>query len=425
LNVSLNKSGEQKLREVIDSGKDDYSLIKQVEKSKIVKVKDSRNSDIKESKNKDVLDNEELGESDKKKYFGISDDVEFLKRKNTVKTGAEESRNEKQVTVPQQIEVKSKESSKEDIILDTLSDKEMSDFEDKLDVKNISGSRSLDEQKIITPDKAPSVKDTEFESSEKTDNMNNSDSKYATVSILSELNKKDSIEEIKRSKTALSKEQESLEIATANKLTDLIYSAMLAEIKAELFPPRPLFLLTADLDKIELEQAMMYLNDMSVEKEAALLKEYLKYSGGDDVDFGAWDDDKLGDSEDNKMFSDSGRLVLYERKGISTDLFSIERYVDELADEVDDKCKSKFLTDTFSPIKKDSMEMLNQLQNSDIGTYDHFETDLNSIAILPLEVYLELEKKRKSKDIEESKSDRSGSEDVNKTRQKELKLLKE
>ena len=37
------------------------------------------------------------------------------------------------------------------------------------------------------------------------------------------------------------------------------------------------------------------------------------------------------------MFSDSGKLVLYERKGISTDLFSIEKYVDELADEVDAK----------------------------------------------------------------------------------------
>jgi hypothetical protein len=31
------------------------------------------------------------------------------------------------------------------------------------------------------------------------------------------------------------------------------------------------------------------------------------------------------------------------------------------------------------------METLNQLQNSDIGSYDHFETDMNSIAILPLE----------------------------------------
>lgn len=124
---------------MIEAAKDDYSLIKQVEKSKIVKVKDSRNSDIKESKNKDVLDNQDLGDSDKKKYFGISDDVEFLKKKNTVKTATEDSRNEKQVTTSHQIGVASNESLKEDIILDTLSDKEISDFEDKTDSKNISG----------------------------------------------------------------------------------------------------------------------------------------------------------------------------------------------------------------------------------------------------------------------------------------------
>jgi len=145
-----------------------------------------------------------------------------------------------------------------------------------------------------------------------------------------------------------------MELDTANKLADLIYSAMIAEIKAELFPPRPLFLLTADLDKIDLEQALIYLNDMSVEKEAALLKEYLKYSGGEDIDLSSWEIDKQDrESDESKMFSDSGKLVLFERKGISTDLFSIERYVDELATEVDNSCKAKFLTDTFTPIKKD------------------------------------------------------------------------
>jgi hypothetical protein len=78
--------------------------------------------------------------------------------------------------------------------------------------------------------------------------------------------------------------------------------------------------------------------------------------------------------------------------------------------------------------------MLNQLQNSDIGSYDHFETDLNSVAILPLQTYLELEKNRKTKEIEENKSDSSSSGDgkndvlrskESKAKQKEAKLLKE
>lgn len=142
------------------------------------------------------------------------------------------------------------------------------------------------------------------------------------MSILTELNKKN--QEVFA--------DNSLETITANKLTELIYSAMLAEIKAELFPPRPLFLLTADLDKIDLEQALFYLNEMSSEiKEQALLREYLKYSGGDDIDLHSWEGDRHErDSDESRMFSDSGKLVLYERKGISTDLFSIEKYVDEL-----------------------------------------------------------------------------------------------
>jgi hypothetical protein len=81
------------------------------------------------------------------------------------------------------------------------------------------------------------------------------------------------------------------------------------------------------------------------------------------------------------------------------------------------------------------METLNQLQNSDIGSYDHFETDLNSIAILPLEVYLELEKIRKNKEIEEVKSENSSSDENSfstkmnnkdkKSKTNEVKLLRE
>lgn len=38
---------------------------------------------------------------------------------------------------------------------------------------------------------------------------------------------------------------------------------------------------------------------------------------------------------------------------------------------------------------------MNQLQNSDIGCYDHFEVDLNKIAVLHLDLYLQIEKPRK------------------------------
>lgn len=293
-------------------------MLKQVERNKIIKPKESRNSNIKHSKNEPI--DPELGDEDKKKYYGISDDVEFLKKKN--KNKHEESRNEKKVQNAQH--KSTNESLKEDIVLDNLSDKPSED--DRFDAKHIIGSQSLD---AVTPSKDDSERDT--------DGLNGSDSKYATVSILSELNAKETKEELKLLDLN-EDEKRSIEVTTANKLTELIYSAMLAEIKAELFPPRPLFLLTADLEKIELEQAMIYLNEMSVEKEAALLKEYLKYSSGEDIDFNSWDGDRNDrDSDESKMFSDSGKLVLYERKGISTDLFAIENYVDELSTEIDEK----------------------------------------------------------------------------------------
>jgi hypothetical protein len=267
--------------------------------------------------------------------------------------GSDNSRNDKKVQQDQHKSENTDGSLKEDIIIDIHTESPQEDVEDKNDDKNIVGSQSLDD---TTPSNAEKSKDNPYadEEGEKTDSLNNSDSKYATVSILSELIKqeKDEKTEKKNAETQNETNDTTMEENTADRLCDLIYSAMVAEIKAELFPPRPLFLLTADLEKIDLEQALIYLNDMSVEKEAALLKEYLRYSGGDDSDLISWEADRNErDSDESKMFSDSGKLVLYERKGISTDLFSIEKYVDELASEVDDKCKPKFLTDTFSPLK--------------------------------------------------------------------------
>lgn len=325
------------MKDVIGQANDDYNLIKQVEKNKIVKTKESRNSDIKQAKN-EAVDQDNLDEERKEKYYGVNDDIDFHRRNKASKSSTNDSRNDKRIQNLQQKSSKTDNSLKEDIVIDNASDKDDSDIDDRDDHPQIIGSQSLQNPENEMDGKAQSSFDN---SSEKdTNNLSGSGSKYATVSILSELHKKNVT--IKNDELNLLEldddEKKEIETTTANKLTDLIYSAMLAEIKAEVFPQRPLFLLTADLDKIDLDQAMVYLNDMSVEKEAELLKEYLKYSGGDDADFESWDNDKNDkDNEENKMFSDSGKLVLYERKGISTDLFSIENYVDELSTEIDDK----------------------------------------------------------------------------------------
>lgn len=47
----------------------------------------------------------------------------------------------------------------------------------------------------------------------------------------------------------------------------------------------------------------------------------------------------------------------------------------------------------IEPIKKSPRDVLNQLQNSEIGSYEHFEQHYPPV--LPLETYLKLERRRK------------------------------
>lgn len=94
--------------------------------------------------------------------------------------------------------------------------------------------------------------------------------------------------------------------------------------------------------------------------------------------------------------------MIFERRGIKTDLFAIERYVEEVLDEVLSNIglikpyvgeKGRFVNNIQSAISKNPREVLNQLQNSEIGSYEHFE--VNYPAVLPLDLYLRLEKRRK------------------------------
>jgi hypothetical protein len=51
------------------------------------------------------------------------------------------------------------------------------------------------------------------------------------------------------------------------------------------------------------------------------------------------------------------------------------------------------------PISKNAQEVLNQLQNSEIGSYEHFEQHFPSV--LPLETYLKLERRRKDQRLKD------------------------
>eukprot|EP00347_Sterkiella_histriomuscorum_P007962 403346899 len=98
------------------------------------------------------------------------------------------------------------------------------------------------------------------------------------------------------------------------------------------------------------------------------------------------------ETNSNTFLSESGRFLIFERRGIKTDLFAIERYVEEVLDEIL-RDQSRFQTSISQPISKNAREVLNQLQNSEIGSYEHFEP--NYPVVLPLDLYLRLERRRK------------------------------
>jgi len=86
---------------------------------------------------------------------------------------------------------------------------------------------------------------------------------------------------------------------------------------------------------------------------------------------------------------DTQRFLIFDRQGIQTDLFAIERYVDEILEEVLSN-REEFQRSIQIPLISDSNKMLNTLQNSEIGSYEHFQE--NFPQVLQLNMYLTLEK---------------------------------
>jgi hypothetical protein len=60
----------------------------------------------------------------------------------------------------------------------------------------------------------------------------------------------------------------------------------------------------------------------------------------------------------NHYLSESGRFLIFERRGIKTDLFAIERYVEEVLEEVL-KERMKFMNGIQTPLSKNAREVLN------------------------------------------------------------------
>jgi len=59
-------------------------------------------------------------------------------------------------------------------------------------------------------------------------------------------------------------------------------------------------------------------------------------------------------------------------QGIKTDLFAIERYVDEIITQIKEN-SAAFLSTLNKPLTKDHIEHLKQLHDTEVGSCKHFE----------------------------------------------------
>lgn len=109
------------------------------------------------------------------------------------------------------------------------------------------------------------------------------------------------------------------------------------------------------------------------------------------------------------------------RCNVEQDLFRIENYVNEIINmlqqhelnyleaisgtipfsSAEPNYHRQFLQVLTNPIKRGQLDLLNQLQTSEIGSYEHFETamDVNAHPILPVDLYLDIERQREEQHL--------------------------
>jgi hypothetical protein len=334
-----------------------------------------------ESSNSDFIDHSKSTDSKKDGFTRIKTKFDKFEKKDQshlVDTTQEESCDQKQDNQEEKIDTSKHLNSSEDI--------------DQLDLTdNIHPISKIDIERIGSPNKPQQVRESKRCQSEMQDDRNKLDDDEDDAIITGS----QTIGSKKSKKNYLSlhdyvSESKTVEDDDLGQITQSILKDLMKEMDKELFPQRPLFFLTADLSTINLEQATTLLHDLTPEKERIIVEKIIEKQA----------EDKRR-KRSNKAGTDNSKLVLYEKKGIRTDLVAVESYVEALHKHVDKNKRKAFMKELFSSVKHDPFEMLNQLQNSDIGSYEHFQVDMGKLAVLSLNTYLEMEKYWKSKQKEE------------------------
>ncbi len=86
------------------------------------------------------------------------------------------------------------------------------------------------------------------------------------------------------------------------------------------------------------------------------------------------------------------------QENLQVDLEHLGAYIQEVCNTLVSQQlqTANFLRELTTPIQRSPILMLNQLQTSEIGSYDHFETivDQNAFPVSSIDVYLDIERLR-------------------------------
>jgi len=92
----------------------------------------------------------------------------------------------------------------------------------------------------------------------------------------------------------------------------------------------------------------------------------------------------------------TNRQLINVEKRKTFDLFAIEKYLEEVIENIMEN-ESNFIDNLLEPVRRNPIDLLQLLQNSDLGSYEHFENVSLKQPVLSLDLYLDIERNREEK----------------------------
>jgi len=96
----------------------------------------------------------------------------------------------------------------------------------------------------------------------------------------------------------------------------------------------------------------------------------------------------------------SNRKLIHHEKRKGFELLAVEKYLEEVIETIMEN-ESGFIDNLLEPVRRNPLDMLQLLQNSDLGSYEHFDNVSLKQPVLNLDLYLDIERVKEEKRLTE------------------------